>query len=70
MTDNEVKADLARDTVWQRPSWPLGAAGISLAGTPPGWLEFGLFEEHRKASRRERRRLRRRRCWSWNCKRR
>lgn len=28
MTDNEVEADIRRDTVWQRPSWPLG--------TPPG----------------------------------
>lgn len=26
MTDAEVEADLRFDTVWQRPSWPLGAA--------------------------------------------
>lgn len=26
MTEAEVEADIRRDTVWQRPSWPLGAA--------------------------------------------
>jgi hypothetical protein len=26
MSDNEVEADVRFDTVWQRPSWPLGAA--------------------------------------------
>jgi hypothetical protein len=26
MSEAEVEADLRRDTVWQRPSWPLGSA--------------------------------------------
>ena len=26
MSDNEVEADIRADTVWQRPSWPLGVA--------------------------------------------
>ena len=26
MTEEQVEADVRRDTVWQRPSWPLGAA--------------------------------------------
>ena len=25
MSDSQVEADIRRDTVWQRPSWPLGA---------------------------------------------
>jgi hypothetical protein len=27
MTDDQVEADVRRDTVWQRPSWPLGGNG-------------------------------------------
>ena len=33
MSDNEVEADVRFDTVWQRPSWPLGAGNRA---TPDG----------------------------------
>lgn len=42
MTDEEVEADLRRDTVWQRPSWPLGDrddAGVN--GGPHAAPNFG-----------------------------
>jgi DnaJ-domain-containing protein 1 len=56
MTDEEVEADLRRDTVWQRPSWPLGdsegttrgpKAGMGPFGIDPNYFvdDFGLFSE-------------------------
>ncbi|WNJ98529.1 DnaJ domain-containing protein [Thalassospiraceae bacterium LMO-JJ14] len=56
MTDDEVEADLRRDTVWQRPSWPLGdreetargpKAGMGPFGIDPDYFvdDFGLFKE-------------------------
>lgn len=52
MTDNEVEADIRRDTVWQRPSWPLAAA-VGYAGWHATRVSggFGMFEEARAASR-------------------
>lgn len=32
MTDAEVEADVRRDTVWRRPSWPLGAGNNGNGG--------------------------------------
>lgn len=54
MTDLQVEADIRRDTVWQRPTWPLGAAVDGCA-----WREgtvhdqFGLFRGARAPSRPE-----------------
>ena len=54
MSDNEVEADIRADTVWQRPSWPLGARMRC-----DGWRfhpigdGFGPFWETRTAPRRE-----------------
>ena len=56
MTDEEVEADLRRDTVWQRPSWPIGdrediprgpKAGMGPFGIDPDYFvdDFGLFNE-------------------------
>jgi len=35
MTDAEVEADLRRDTVWNRPSWPLGGVPTGNGGFRP-----------------------------------
>jgi len=57
MTDEEVEADLRRDTVWQRPSWKIGEreegigrgpkAGMGPFGIDPDYFvdSFGLFDE-------------------------
>lgn len=44
MTDDEVEADVRRDTTWHRPSWPLGSAGYAYTVDVEGWLkDFGLI---------------------------
>lgn len=50
MSESEIEADLRRDTVWQRPSWPLGGRGPSRI-RPEVIIEgFGFFEgEARRA---------------------
>lgn len=54
MTDNEVEADLRRDTVWQRPSWPLGAAPGYAGWHAARVAGFGIFDDaHQAPSRRE-----------------
>ena len=52
MSEAEVEADRRRDTVWRRPSWPLGAAAragrrAADAADDP----FALFEEPRRRAR-------------------
>jgi hypothetical protein len=46
MDDRQVEADVRRDTVWQRPSWPLGSrrhgAGFRRARFSDG---FGFFDD-------------------------
>jgi len=49
MTDEEVEADLKRDTVWHRPSWRLGAGrGDDIQFNPSHFDDvFSIFgEEH------------------------
>ncbi|BBK45102.1 molecular chaperone DnaJ [Allostella vacuolata] len=44
MSQDQIEADLRRDTVWQRPTWPLGGP----AGRGRRWQVhdgFGIFEE-------------------------
>jgi DnaJ-like protein len=51
MSDDEVEADIRADSVWQRPSWPLGVA-IRCCGwrfRPPR-DDFGPFRETRTAA--------------------
>lgn len=45
MTEAEVEADIRRDTVWQRPSWPLGAAAAGPRAFTIGDIAdaFGFF---------------------------
>jgi DnaJ-domain-containing protein 1 len=47
MTDEEVEADLRRDTVWQRPSWPIGDREEGpVNGPKPGAGPFGIDPEY------------------------
>ena len=50
MSDDEVEADVRRDTVWRRPTWRLGAnnlLGAEYGGFDPSKLDdpLGIFEE-------------------------
>ena len=42
MSAAEVEAEIRNDTVWQRPTWRLGARIASMRGTK--WSGFGLFD--------------------------
>ena len=46
MDDDEVEADVRRDTVWQRPSWPMGSRQQD-RGYGPGRIRdgFGFFDD-------------------------
>jgi hypothetical protein len=54
MSDDEVEADIRRDTVWQRPSWPfattVGCFAWHAAQATGG---FGMFENDQQPHRRE-----------------
>jgi hypothetical protein len=50
MSDDEVEADVRRDTVWRRPTWRLGSnnfLGAEYGGFDPSKLDdpLGIFEE-------------------------
>lgn len=50
MNDAEVEADIRRDTVWQRPTWPLGTVDVKGRARPADPFAaaddiFNLFEE-------------------------
>lgn len=46
MTEEEVEADLRRDTVWQRPTWPIGEGDPHESrGPKPGSGPFGIDPE-------------------------
>jgi hypothetical protein len=48
MTENEVEADMRRDTVWQRPTWPFGKATANFAyHRARVRTDFGDFEEEK-----------------------
>lgn len=43
MSEDEVEADLRRDTVWQRPTWPIGEGETAESrGPKPGNGPFGF----------------------------
>jgi DnaJ-domain-containing protein 1 len=50
MSDGEIEAEIRRDTVWERPTWPLGGAGPTGRGhrlMPDDLIDnFGVFTEH------------------------
>lgn len=46
MDDTQVEFDRRKDTVWQRPSWPLGANGATLGFNKRQFNDaFGVFED-------------------------
>jgi hypothetical protein len=46
MSEEQIEADIRKDTVWQRPSWPLGADGAGERTASFGFGDpFGLFGE-------------------------
>ena len=47
MSSAEVEAHIRHDTVWQRPTWPLGARIGQLRGAK--WRGFGLFDMDEEA---------------------
>lgn len=47
MSDDEVEASLRKDTVWDRPTWPLGdKEGHTGRGPKPGVGPFGIDPDH------------------------
>jgi hypothetical protein len=43
MSASEIEREIRHDTVWQRPTWPMGArAGMGYA---PRFRDFGLFDD-------------------------
>ena len=42
MSSTDIEAAIRHDTVWQRPTWPLGARIGSIRGAK--WRGFGLFD--------------------------
>jgi len=58
MSDEEVEADVRRDTVWRRPTWRLGTNGFlgaEYGGFDPSQLDdpLGIFEESVNSSKNE-----------------
>ena len=55
MSELEIEADVRADTVWQRPSWPLGTSAGPLGREPRIGDGFGFFtgggERHAPSSR-------------------
>jgi DnaJ domain len=49
MSEAEIEAEIRNDTVWQRPTWPLGSR-IS-ARFQPRWQDYGLFDDEQGAPR-------------------
>jgi hypothetical protein len=51
MSDDEVEADVRRDTVWQRPSWPFATTvGCYAWHATRATGGFGVFEEAQQAA--------------------
>lgn len=52
MSDAEIEADIRNDTVWQRPTWPLGSRlGARYHGR---FRDYGLFDEEAEPAERTR----------------
>lgn len=53
MNEREIELHRRRDTVWERPSWPLGTRTLGGLGFDPRKVRdfFELFEEERQAER-------------------
>ena len=50
MSQDEIEAHIRNDTVWQRPTWPLGSFGSNHSRDPLDAIRdgFGFFAEHRE----------------------
>lgn len=49
MSEAEIEAEIRHDTVWQRPSWPLGSR--LGARFQPRWQDHGLFDDDESGER-------------------
>jgi DnaJ domain len=49
MSEAEIEAEIRNDTVWQRPTWPLGSR--LGARFQPHWQDHGLFDDEQGAPR-------------------
>ena len=51
MSQHEIEAHIRYDTVWQRPTWPLGNFGTARSGDPLSAIRdgFGFFAERQRA---------------------
>jgi hypothetical protein len=55
MSASEIEAEIRNDTVWQRPTWPLGGrAGLGFGARVRDFGLFGFEDEEIRADRRER----------------
>lgn len=50
MTETEVEADIRADTVWQRPTWPLGGSASAARGRQRVNDPFGFYQQRDEAS--------------------
>lgn len=55
MTDTQVESEIRNDTVWRRPSWPLGKQGGGFGGTARFRDDLGIFEAAASMDAREQR---------------
>jgi hypothetical protein len=56
LSEKEVERLIVSDSMWQRPTWPLGSRGQQFGtGSAEPDDAFGMFEEERQAERRQRR---------------
>lgn len=44
MTSNQVESEIRNDTVWRRPSWPLGSQAGGISGNARFRDDLGIFE--------------------------
>jgi hypothetical protein len=56
MSEDEIETHIRNDTVWQRPTWPLGSWGFVHRPHPLGTLRdaFGIFIDRHSKERRRR----------------
>jgi DnaJ-like protein len=60
MSQDQIEAHIRYDTVWQRPTWPLGSFGSSRSRDPLEAIRdgFGFFAEHNEERKTAEERLR------------
>ncbi len=58
MSDTQVESEIRNDTVWRRPSWPLGSQGSSFKANARFRDDLGVFEAAASMNAREEQRKR------------